>query len=378
MGVHYRGSTLHVKSLFIIEIIKLIKPFRLRDSRLVARLQWVGTPLDIEEQLTHPRSPLRSVWLDTLLAPHAGPSTFILDQQDENGKSVGLAQMRTRPGRPERDVVFMAPALTSGNGSHAIWQRLLTHLCVQTAERGNLRLYARLPVQGEELQVFKHVGFLEYGQEDIFQLDAAVNRHTVETGLTLRPQQASDGWGLQKLYTTLAPRAVQNAEGLAQGQWSLTHRRWGEQGRRFGYVWEVDGEILGALHLRAGKKGYWVRTLLHPDFLDQAEALGLAALRLTAAQPNLPVYFALREFEAGWRSVLPALGFKPLTSQTLAVKQMAVRVHQPSPKLIPALEQTPPEGAAPTVMVHSELTKAQPRQKNGHSRRHHQIFTLVF
>ena len=354
----------------------MIKAFHLRDSQLVARLQRVGTPLDIEEQLTHPRSPLRSVLLDTFLAPHAGPSTFILDQQDENGAHLGLAQMRARPSRPERDVVFMSPALTNGNGSHAIWQRLLAHLCVKTAERGNLRIYARLPVQSEELQLFKNVGFLEYGQEDIYQLDPSINREAIRANLALRPQQLSDGWGLQELYTTLAPRAVQNAEGLAQGQWALTHRRWGEQGRRYGYVWEVDGEILGALHLRTGKRGYWVRTLLHPDALDQAQALGEAALSLTLAQPELPVYFALREFEAGWRHILPELGFKPLTSQTMVVKQMAVRIRKVVPALLPALEQTPTEGAATTVMSPIELNQLQPTPKN-RSTQHakHQIFT---
>ncbi|MBE7550421.1 MAG: hypothetical protein HS126_05015 [Anaerolineales bacterium] len=356
----------------------MIKAFHLRDSHLVARLQRVGTPLDIEEQLTHPRSPLRSVLLDTILAPHAGPSTFILDQQDEHGKSLGLAQVRSRSGRPERDVVFMSPALTNGNGSHAIWQRLLAHVCVKTAEQGNLRVYARLPVKSEELQLFKNVGFLEYSQEDIYQLDPAINRTAIRATLTLRLQRPSDGWGLQKLYTTLAPRMVQNAEGLAQGQWALAQRRWGEQGRREGYVWEVDGEILGALHIRSGKRGYWMRTLLHPDALEQAEALGEAALSLTAAQPHVPVYFALREFEAGWRNVLPELGFKPLTSQTLVVKHMAVRVRKLSPALIPALEQTPTEGTATTVMSPIELaqTTATP-QKRQARRPNHQIFTSI-
>jgi hypothetical protein len=269
--------------------------------------------------------------------------------------------------------------LTTGNGSHAIWQRLLAHLCVKSAERGSLRLYARLPVQSEELQLFKNVGFLEYGQEDIYQLDPAINRTAIQTKLTLRPQEPSDGWGLQKLYTTLAPRAVQNAEGLAQGQWALTHRRWGEQGRRHGYVWEVDGEILGALHIRSGKQGYWLRTLLHPDALDQAEALGEAALNLTTVHPNRPVYFALREFEAGWRHVLPELGFKPLTSQTLAVKHMTVRMRKTSSTLIPALEQTPTEGAATTTVAPIELAQAQPTPKNRQPQRsEHQILTLIF
>jgi hypothetical protein len=122
-----------------------------------------------------------------------------------------------------------------------------------------------------------------------------------------------------------------------------------------------------------------VRTLLHSEALDQAEALGQAALSLTTVYPRLPVYFALREFEAGWRHILPELGFKPLTSQTLVVKHLAVRLHKPSPALIPALEQTPSEGAATTVMSQAELIQRQPTLKNKPTQRtKHQIFTLIF
>lgn len=337
----------------------MIKPFDLRDSGLVARLQRVGLPLDIEEQLTHPRSPLRSVLIDSLLSPRTGPSTFVLDHQDEYGRQQGLAQMRSRAGRPERDVVFMSPVLDAGNGSHAVWQRLLTHLCVQTAERGGLRIYARLPGQSDELQLFKNVGFLEYGQEEIYRFNQPTNRVETKSELRLRPQQASDGWGLQKLYATLTPRAVQNAEGLAQGQWALTNQRWGEQGHRKGYVWEVEGEPLGALHIRAGKCGYLIRTLLDPDALEHAADLGRAALRLTTTKRRLPVYFAFRQYEAGWRHILPELGFEPFTSQTLVVKHMTVRVRGKSPALMSALEKSPPEGIATSVISRSKVTSLQ-------------------
>ena len=355
----------------------MIRSFHLRDSGVVARLQRVGTPLDIEEQLTHPRSPLRSVLLESILSPHSGPSTFILDQQDEHGKQLGLAQMRPRPGRPERDVVFMSPGLDTGNGGHAIWQRLLTHLCVQTAEQGGLRIYAHLPMQSDELQLFKNMGFLEYGEKNIYKLGENVDRIAIKSDLVLRPQQASDGWGLQKLYATLAPRGVQNAEGLAQGQWALTSSRWGEQGRRDGYVWEYDGEILAALHIRTGKCGYLIRTLLHPDALDQAEALGLAALSLTSIKPELPVYFAFRQYEAGWQNVLPILGFEPLTSQVMVVKHMTVRVRSRSASLISALEKSTSEGAA-TGVIRSEL-KRFTKPKNGRARPgvKHKIFMVL-
>lgn len=320
----------------------------------MARLQQVGISLDVEEQLTHPRSPLRSVLLDTILSPHTGPSTFIHDQRDEHGPLLGLAQMRPRPGRPERDVVFMSPSLETGNGSHAIWQRLLTHLCIQAAEQGNFRLYAGLPIESEELQLFKNVGFVPYCHEDVYQLVPSRSRRVSLTTLGLRPQQASDGWGLQKLYSTLTPRSVQNAEGLAQGQWALTDRRWGEQGRRYGYIWELSGELLGALYLRAGKCGYWIRTLLHPDAIDHAEALVIAALALIENKPNLSIHFAFRQYEAGWHSILTDLGFKPFTSRILVVKPMTVRLRE-KPVLMPSLEKSPSESAATPAMTNSEI-----------------------
>jgi hypothetical protein len=337
----------------------------------VTRLQQAGTPLDIEEQLTHPRSPLRSVLINSLLAPRSGPSTFILDQRDENGRLLGLAQTRNRPGRPERDVVFMSPSLEVGNGNHAIWQRLLAHLCVQAAEQGCFSLYASLPMDSEEFHLFKNIGFLKYTQEDIYQLGPnsgpESNRNAIETKIPLRPQQPRDGWGLQKLYDSLTPKAVQNAEGLAQGQWELAHRSWAEQGHRMGYVWEEDGELLGVLHIRTGKRGYWIRTLLHTDALDQAEALANAALNLTNNKnPKLPVYFALRQYEIGWRSTLMDLGFEPLTTQTLVVKSMTVRIRDRSRALMRALEKSPSEGAATTAISRAEIIKPRPASSNGH------------
>ena len=334
----------------------MIRPFHLRDTLSVARLQQVGVPLDVEEQLTHPRSPLRSVLIGSILSPQAGPSTFIIDQRDEQGRQLGFAQMRARPGRLERDVVFISPALNAGQGGHAVWQRLLTHLCIQTAERGNLRLYAGLPIDSEEFHIFKNVGFIAYGQEEIYELKPQARQNAQPTTLTLRPQQASDGWGLQKLYGTATPRTVQNVEGLAQGQWALPPRRWGEQGRRAGYVWEERGELLGALYVRTGKSGYWIRTLLHPEAVDEAEALGQAALNLIP-ETNLPLYFAIRQYEIGWRSVLADLGFQPYTSQTLVVKPMAVRIRKKSPIL--TLEKNPSEGAATTALSHSEVIQLE-------------------
>jgi hypothetical protein len=250
----------------------------------------------------------------------------------------------------------MSPRLENGPGSHAIWQRLLTHICVQTAQQGSMRLYARLPQDSDEAQLFKNVGFLVYGQEDVFRFNPDIQRIQVKSNLQLRPQHTNDGWGMQKLYATLTPRSVQNAEGLAQGQWEVTGRQWGEQGRRYGFIWEDDGEIMGVLQIRTGKQGYWIRTLLHPNAIEQASSLCRAGLKLTLAKHNLPVYFALRHYETGWRHVLTDLGFTPLTSQILLVKPMTVRIREKTPGLISALETGHTEGAATSIMTHPVTT----------------------
>jgi hypothetical protein len=341
-----------------------IRTFKLRDTPLVARLERLGTALDTEEQLTHPRSALHSALLDKLLSPRAGPSTFILDHHDEHGKHLGMAQVRLRPERQERDIVFISPTLDTNNSSKTIWQRLLTHLCVQMAEQGNLRIYAHLPMESEALCLFKLLGFLEYSQEEIYRLAPGRKHLPLKTSLTLRPQEASDGWGLQKLYTAQTPRQVQNAEGLAQGKWALPRRRWSSQGRRQGYVWEEEGELLGALHIRAGSRGYWIQTLLHPDALEQAEPLCRAALDLIGPAPRLPIYFAWRQYEAGWQNVLPVVGFEPFTCQALVVKHMAVRVRETTPMLIPTLTQEPHKGAAPTVITQAEVVEPEPNGRH--------------
>jgi hypothetical protein len=261
----------------------------------------------------------------------------------------------------------MSPALEAGNGNHAIWQRMLAHLCVQSAERGNFSLYASLPLDSEEYQLFKNVGFLKYSQEDVYQLGREPVRKPEEPSIVLRPQHAGDGWGLQNLYASLTPRQVQNAEGLAQGQWALGNRNLAEPGRRDGYVWEEKGEILGAVHLRSGKRGFWLRTLLHPDALDQAEALSRAALGLTIHKnPDLPVYFALRQYEIGWKSILLDLGFEPLTTQVLVVKPMTVRLSDIVPMRLSALEKTSSEGAATTAISRTDITEPKTVSSNGH------------
>ncbi|GAB4545371.1 MAG: hypothetical protein Kow0063_39430 [Anaerolineae bacterium] len=326
--------------------------------------------LDLETSLTSPRSPLAAAMMSWIPLTRSGASTFIINHREDNSRLVGLAQMRRRPGRPEHVVVFIAPALTGGNGAHAIWQRLLTYLCVKAGEQGGQRLYAGLPADGEEYQIFRHVGFSAYAREDVYELKRpAIKLEDVEP-LPVRRQRSSDSWGLQQLYATVTPRPVQNAEGSAQSQWEAGRRGgWGPYANRRGYVWENRDEIWAALQIRSSRGGHWLRMLLHPDALEKAEALIGAALSRVRCTPGQKVYCAVRTYEAGIPTALAAWGFELIQSQTLTVKHTTVWAREPAPQAVHALEGHA-ESAAPSAVPRSEAltAKTEPKQRNGHHR----------
>lgn len=326
----------------------MIRPFRLWDITLVARLQREGVPLDLETHLTRSHSPLGVALLAHFSLARNGTHTCIVDHKDEDGGSHGLAQMRQRPGRNEYIITFMAPALSSGSGAHAIWQRLLNYLAVQAGEQGGQRLYAGLPDEGEEYQIFRHAGFVAYAQEIVYHC-AHLPPLPPRPPLNLRPQCTRDSWGLQQLYAAATPRAVQTAEGSGQGEWELWRPRWLSQPWRRGYVWEYAGEIRAALQIRSTSSAHWIRLLYHPDDFRQVDALVTAALmKVLEGSRGRKILWAVRAYEAGLAAVLGECGFVPIAHQTLMVKHCAAWVREPTLHPVATLNGKA-EQAAPTV-----------------------------
>jgi hypothetical protein len=155
----------------------------------------------------------------------------------------------------------------------------------------------------------------------------------------LRPQQPTDGWGLQELYVALAPRLVQQAENLTAKKWEAVPGPWLRPANREGYVLEDEGEIIGYVRIRQGQTGHWLEMLLHPQAYERANELIVQSLSILPEHPPRPIYCCLRRYQGGLRVPLEAQGFQPFTSQCVMIKHTAVRVKKPALKLVPALEK---------------------------------------
>ena len=262
----------------------------------------------------------------------------------------------------------MGPSLEHGNGSHAVWQRLLAHVCVKAGEAGQHRIYARMTRGSDEAQVFKNVGFTSYAEEAIHCLlpdDFPDNPHD---SLGLRKQTTADSWSLQRLYAVVTPHMVQIAEGLAQGQWQLNGRPIEGRGRRYGYVWDGEGEILAALHIRSGNAGYGLRLLIHPDVHDRVDALIQAGLSLIKAQRETvlkPIYLNHRTYQGGLTPVLETHKFQQIATQVVMVKHITVRARDVLSRLVPFEAPVEANVAVPSPFLKTQVTSL--KGSNGHT-----------
>ena len=326
----------------------MLKPFDIGDFLLVSKLQNQGTLLNLEEALTQTYRPLLAALLGCLPVQGMGVLTCVCDERGKGGRMAGFAQVRMRKENSEADVVYLTPSLSVAEEAAAVWCRLLEHLCLEAGERGIQRIFARPPEDGPEIEAFQQVGFSIYAREDIFRLVQVPSDLPHPERRTIRPQQATDSWGLQGLYAAIAPRLVQQAENVTAREWEATPGPWLRQGRREGYVLEDWGEIIGYLRMRKGQTGHWLEILLHPQAYERADELVVQALSLLAEYPPCPIYCCLRRYQGGLNIPLEAKGFQLFASQCVMVKHTTVRVKEPALKLVPALEKRA-EAATPMM-----------------------------
>ena len=321
------------------------------DLIAVKQLQSRGMQLDLERAVLWPHTPLHAALAPRLPYSMVSAETIVLHSASGRARAMGFLQARERHGRPETDIVFIAPALDADEDAVSIWYRLLAECAQQIGARGGQRLFAQVSSGNGVEEVFRQAGFSSYAREDVYRLtDWPGNLSKSDW---LRHQRARDGWTLLRLYAQFTPRPVQIAEGMLspEGQGGKMGDWW-DQSSGSGHILEAENELVGAVRVRRGSAAYWLRFWLHPQAQEQGETLVRGALSLLWAAPHRPIYCSVRDYESGLRNDLEAAGFKYLLTRSLLVKHTTVRAKEPLIKLMPALEKRPEPAAS--VSHHTE------------------------
>lgn len=336
----------------------MIRSFSLQDILLVHKLQNKRCNLDLPEALIRPYHPLQMALWNYLFHWDWGAYTSVLSGCQEDASLRGFIQMRPRQGRPEWDIVSLAPALDGSLQGALAWNYLLRHACQTAGQQGALRLFAK--AHDEQMEAaFSRLDFSIYAWEDILhcRLDA-LSDCLLTPEIRLRERQPDDDRGLQRLYLQAVPSAVQAAEGhpLSNSGHVVNPGVRGKSENE--YVLEEKGEIIGYLALATGKKGYILRLMVHPDHPSATTQLLAWGASILNRYPAQSLYCAVRRYEEPIRHRLEDCGFRIVARQTLLVKQVAVRVMEPALKIAPGYETR--VGAAPTHTTSWQSTAVKP------------------
>jgi hypothetical protein len=300
------------------------------DSLSVYRLQRKGVSLDLKRDLTRPYAPLREAWLAFLTQQAMGQPTYVLRDLYEGE---GFVQIRYRPHQTAADVVFVAPALEEDRGTATTWLDLLDGVCIEAAGRGIQRMFANLPQEGADGDMFRRAGFTPYAGEDVYRLSRATTRQQPAKLAALRPQRPEDWPAMQKLCVSITPQRVRQAEGgldIALGQ--------GDPCLRYVVAGAQEDDLLATLDLYPGGLAHWLRVLVHPESRDVIDDLIRWGVLQLDVRSSRPIYCNVRQYESGVRAALESTGFEPLAARTLMVKHTVAWAKVPAQELVPALK----------------------------------------
>jgi hypothetical protein len=295
------------------------RPFGLGDVSLLWALRRRGLALDMQRAMLWPTSPLHTALAELLPTRHLSPTrTYVCETEGSDER--GFLQVLTCPERREWQVIHLAPWTGSGDlESCEGWVGPLVELCGLAGAWGAWRIRAGVAAGGPEEEAFRQAGFIPYTREEVYRLRGP--QPVPGTEDLLRPICAQDGWALSQLVNRVVPSHVQHAEGLNLSSSSgplLT--RLGVSHEQ-GYVWPRGDDLAAYVGLSRGRDGAWVRVLLDPDARKQAgDLLGSLMARVL---PTADLYCAVREYQAGLRSTLVAMGFELFAVQVWLVKHTA-------------------------------------------------------
>lgn len=223
----------------------------------------------------------------------------------------------------------------------AVGRDLVDHLCNQALERGIHRLFVRLPLDDRLTPLFRNFGFRQYAIENVLYHEGpdlvAVGEGAPDG---CRPERGRDHAQVYQLYRKVTPRGIATIEAPTfrewrslQGEWFGHHAIRGESDNQF----VVDRtEIVGWLRVQrsSSTRPHTLSFMALPEDRLSDEIVN-HALGLLEAHPG-PVWSSLRHYDAHMIEALRARGFETLVSQSLMVKELAIRVPARAKGLVPA------------------------------------------
>ncbi len=311
----------------------MIRPVRYRDLAAINSLHRVSSAAYSEWH----SGPAPQTWPSTqgtlveTLLPARSVHTYVLE---EGGQIFGFIQARPRSSYDKWDIIRL---VATGDRPADVWHRLIEYVCVAAGNRRASKLFANVPEDAEELEIFRQIGFYRFTTEDSLSLPLSERGVLPPLPARLRPAEPRDAFPILQLYTTVTPRNVQQAEGLTARDFAPPNGFMSRWLQRFGmaqdspetlwsWVAEEDGKVFAWFQLRWREGRCRMSFLIHPD-----KRQGFPELRdyiAGTARATRPCVLGVqvREYQQEMIPLFEEIGFQNSGRSLLLVKHIAVQV----------------------------------------------------
>ena len=225
----------------------MLRPFNPADlvgllalqARVRPNLAWSRETLATGASRTLPLGSLVGEWL-----PRRGRHTWLLSRR---GLAVGVVSVRRRRGTWSWEI----DRLQVARGKQPACAEILESLNLTLGRAGAERVFLRL-AEGNGLEVAAaQAGFTRLLHEELYVRPRGGSRSAepvAVNGAVLRRAQEADDFNLFRLYNTIVPAPVRQAEGLVLREWQGSSEI--SEGRPLegAFVAQRDGELNGGAH----------------------------------------------------------------------------------------------------------------------------------
>ena len=181
---------------------------------------------------------------------------------------------------------------------------LIDHLTAHAGTWRARQIVAEINEAHPLFQSLRHAGFSVYSRQRIWDLSEI----SLPAGLSRlwRKEEEIDSIPIQNLQREIVPQLLQPVEFFAPSSG--------------GMVCQSD-ELLAYIDATYGSQGIFLRPLIHPNIDDIREKL-LSLLGGLENRRKLPVYLAIRSYQAWIEPVLEEIGAKASERQAVMVKHL--------------------------------------------------------
>jgi hypothetical protein len=285
---------------------------------------------------------------------------------EDHWRILGFSQVQERPSHNMWDISYLASMAQHTTSSEEILTALLDYMLEMAAERGILRIFAKVEDEIPELELFLRSGFQRYARELTYVYDPdtqPAGQLALPDIPSLRRWSRHHVWGLHQIYRAVTPQRVQMAEMLDNSEefakfrvGSLTSMSSPFSHGVENYVCDVGVRLGAWLRIRPGHglEAHQLSLMVHPEHTDLAEPLLRFGIRKLQEESVQRIYCQVREYESFVIAALRNSGFEQMAIKVLLVRHVALLA--PRQRTVPALEQRVAYGVKGLGTVNSRQT----------------------